>query len=65
MAECQLPKLNTGVRFPSPAPNKNESYDTKGIATFVLFLFVKSLVHKYNRITFRFKNETDIEAGVE
>ena len=21
MAECQLPKLNTGVRFPSPAPN--------------------------------------------
>lgn len=20
MAECQLPKLNTGVRFPSPAP---------------------------------------------
>ena len=22
MAECQLPKLNTGVRFPSPAPHK-------------------------------------------
>ena len=22
MAECQLPKLNTGVRFPSPAPSK-------------------------------------------
>lgn len=21
MAECQLPKLNTGVRFPSPAPH--------------------------------------------
>lgn len=21
MAECQLPKLNTRVRFPSPAPN--------------------------------------------
>ena len=20
MVECQLPKLNTGVRFPSPAP---------------------------------------------
>ena len=23
MAECQLPKLNTRVRFPSPAPHKN------------------------------------------
>ena len=21
MVECQLPKLNTGVRFPSPAPH--------------------------------------------
>ena len=27
-----------------PAPNKNESYDTIGIATFVLFLFIKTLV---------------------
>ena len=24
MAECQLPKLNTRVRFPSPAPNVND-----------------------------------------
>ena len=23
MAECQLPKLNTRVRFPSPAPGEN------------------------------------------
>jgi hypothetical protein len=23
MVECQLPKLNTRVRFPSPAPSKN------------------------------------------
>ena len=53
------------VRLLSLGPNKNESYDTIGIATFVLFLFVKSLVHKDNRITFRFKNETDIEVGVE
>ena len=32
------------VRVPPPAPNKNESYDTIGIATFVLFLFAKILV---------------------
>ena len=32
------------VRPPPPAPNKNESYDTKGIATFVLFLCLKVLV---------------------
>ena len=25
MAEHQLPKLNTGVRFPSPAPKKESS----------------------------------------
>ena len=24
MAECQLPKLNTGVRFPSPAPRRSK-----------------------------------------
>ena len=24
MVECQLPKLNTGVRFPSPAPMKKD-----------------------------------------
>ena len=24
MAECQLPKLNTGVRFPSPAPKRKD-----------------------------------------
>ena len=29
------------VQVPSLAPNKNESYDTIGIATFVLFLFSK------------------------
>ena len=27
MAECQLPKLNTGVRFPSPAPEKATSFN--------------------------------------
>ena len=32
------------VQVPSPAPNKNESYDTIGIATFVLFPFAKTLV---------------------
>ena len=32
------------VRVPPPAPCKNESYDTKGIATFVLFLCLKKLV---------------------
>lgn len=26
MAECQLPKLNTGVRFPSPAPKNNHMW---------------------------------------
>ena len=26
------------VQVPFPAPYKNESYDTKGIATFVLFI---------------------------
>ena len=25
MAECQLPKLNTGVRFPSPAPQEKDT----------------------------------------
>ena len=27
MAECQLPKLNTGVRFPSPAPSSGYKID--------------------------------------
>ena len=44
MAEHQLPKLNMRVRFPSSAPNKNESYDTIGIATFVLFFLSKKPV---------------------
>ena len=26
MVECQLPKLNTGVRFPSPAPKRRTPY---------------------------------------
>ena len=32
---------DVGVQVPSPAPNKNESYDTIGIATFVLFFLSK------------------------
>ena len=32
------------VRPPLPAPNKNESYDTIGIATFVLFFLSKTSV---------------------
>ena len=32
------------VRARPPAPHKNESYDTIGIATFVLFLCLQSLV---------------------
>ena len=30
MAECQLPKLNTRVRFPSPAPGCRNSLDIDG-----------------------------------
>ena len=30
MAECQLPKLNTRVRFPSPAPESRNNLDVKG-----------------------------------
>ena len=26
MVECQLPKLNTGVRFPSPAPRRSKRH---------------------------------------
>ncbi len=26
MVECQLPKLNTGVRFPSPAPARRKRH---------------------------------------
>ena len=33
--------LCVGVQVPMPAPNKNESYDTIGIATFVLFVLSK------------------------
>lgn len=29
MAEFQLPKLATRVRFPSPAPNQSANFDTK------------------------------------
>ena len=28
MAECPLPKPNTRVRFPSPAPKKDSGLDT-------------------------------------
>ena len=46
---ADAPDLGSGVpdvqvQLLSPAPNKNESYDTIGIATFVLFLFTKTLV---------------------
>ena len=43
MAECQLPKLNTGVRFPSPAPHKKLA---KALIfnTFASFLFFHFLV---------------------
>ena len=30
MAECQLPKLNTRVRFPSPAPKSRNNLDIAG-----------------------------------
>ena len=39
MAEHQLPKLNTGVRFPSPAPKKRQvSFDTCRFFTFRILL---------------------------
>ena len=47
MAElADAPDLGSGVldvqvQPLSPAPNKNESYDTIGIATFVLFFLTK------------------------
>ena len=39
MAECQLPKLNTRVRFPSPAPYKNtpEALKNHGFRGFFMF----------------------------
>ena len=30
MAECQLPKLNTRVRFPSPAPRRRGRHIVRG-----------------------------------
>ena len=50
------------VQVPSTAPNKNESYDTIGIATFVLFLCPKSFVaqgflpFKYKRLVSLYQN---------
>ena len=47
MAECQLPKLNTRVRFPSPAPKSRNNLDIVGCKLTVPgccgFLFVKFL----------------------
>ena len=39
--EVLVSYLGVWVQVPSPAPNKNESYDTIGIATFVLFFLSK------------------------
>ena len=39
MVESQPSKLVVRVRFPSPAPNKHDNFDTKGIETIVLFSF--------------------------
>ena len=36
--------FRTGVRLPSPPPNKVDSFDTIGIETINLFLFAKMLV---------------------
>lgn len=36
MVECQLPKLNTGVRFPSPAP-KNDKFLMELVVFYVSF----------------------------
>ena len=42
MVECQLPKLNAGVRFPSPAPEgiMLTNYNSKHITLLVLLLFL-------------------------
>lgn len=37
MAEHQLPKLNTGVRFPSPAPKKNDPVTIEVTGFFFVF----------------------------
>ena len=36
--------FRTGVRLPSPPPNKHDSFDTKVSETIVLFLFAKAPV---------------------
>ncbi len=41
MVECQLPKLNTGVRFPSPAP-KNDKFHME-LVVFYFFTIPCSL----------------------
>ena len=51
MAECQLPKLNTGVRFPSPAPKSRNNLDIAGCKSTVprccgFFIFKISEVQK-------------------
>lgn len=51
MAEFQLPKLATRVRFPSPAPNKNADKDTICVFISVLALVTEApaqaLVQRY------------------
>ena len=48
MAERQLPKLNTGVRFPSPAPtaNRRRQYAHSAFAECVSFFARKSACSK-------------------
>ena len=41
MAECQLPKLNTRVRFPSRAPRRGDEIDVTPI--FSVFMRVSGL----------------------
>ena len=42
MAECQLPKLNTRVRFPSRAPRRGDEIDVTPI--FSVFMRVSGLL---------------------
>ena len=67
MAECQLPKLNTRVRFPSPAPKSRNNLDIVGCKSTVprrcgFFIFKISEVQK-KMPNGNFLNRMDLNSG--
>ena len=71
MAECQLPKLNTGVRFPSPAPSRSKrlsfapTYFISQSALILLLLLSKSQPLRWVAIWTKEKNIQNIASFLE